>query len=101
MTGLRLLGQPVGSSTFAHKFFLKKFRDTRPRLEAKKLLKAVPDHQMALRLFYMRTMHKLPHLLGSDIQAERWYGWLGPLASGIDEMASCFLDSSPNENPFP
>ena len=75
--GLRLLGQPLGSRTFAASFLASKLKDN--KRDATALLEAVPNHQTALRLFAQCTLHKLPHLLASEVmyhftenQYERW-----------------------------
>ncbi|KAL7528024.1 hypothetical protein ACHAXR_002233, partial [Thalassiosira sp. AJA248-18] len=62
--GLCLLGQPIGSLEYAIKFFDDRMAEN--AATATKLLEAVPDHQTALRLFSQCTLHKLPHLLGSE-----------------------------------
>ncbi|KAL7533492.1 hypothetical protein ACHAXR_005267, partial [Thalassiosira sp. AJA248-18] len=94
--GLCLLGQPIGSLEYAVKFFDEKLAENKATANA--LLEAVPDHQTALRLFSQCTLHKLPHLLGSEVlyrftrsSHDEWNRWSGPLAVGIDEMANAFL----------
>ena len=62
---LRILGQPVGSTTFAEEFFQKRLEEN--KRDVAKLLKTVPNHHMALRLFAQCTLHKLPHLLGVEV----------------------------------
>ncbi|KAL7531480.1 hypothetical protein ACHAXR_004065, partial [Thalassiosira sp. AJA248-18] len=94
--GLCLLGQPIGSLDYTIKFFDDRMAEN--AATATKLLEAVPDHQTALRLFSQCTLHKLPHLLGSEVlyrflrsSHDAWNRWSGPLAVGIDEMANNFL----------
>ena len=94
--GLRLLGQPVGSLSFAKSFIDKQV--TIAEENATKLLQKVPDHQTALKLFSMCTLHKTPHLLGSEVlyrfqesAYERWDDWSGPLACRIDTMVNSFI----------
>ena len=84
-TGLRLLGHPVGSLTFAKSFFAAQIAQA--EAGAAKLLEKVPDHQTALCLFAQCTLHKTPHLLGSEVMHcfqetnyERWDDWSGPLS---------------------
>ena len=56
------------------------------------------DNYTALRLFTQCALHKLPHLLGSEVMYylqeiayERWYEWQGPLSVGTDQMVEGFL----------
>ena len=58
----------------------------------------VKDHHTALTLFAKCTLHKLPHLLGSEVLYNfspenygAWDEWKGPLAVGIDDMVESFL----------
>ena len=95
-TGLRLLGQPLGSTTFAKDFFASKLEEN--MADSSRLLDAVPDPHTALRLFSQCALHKLPHLLGSEVMYcfqessyERWNDWAGPLSVGIDTMVGDFL----------
>ena len=96
VTGIRLLGQPLGSLSFARSFFAQRLQEN--MADATKLLETVSDHQTALRLFAQCTLHKLPHLLGSEVlychtptANEQWDDWTGPLATGINSMVSSFL----------
>ena len=91
VTGIRLLGQPLGSLSFARSFFAQRLQEN--MADATKLLETVSDHQTALRLFAQCTLHKLPHLLGSEVlychtptANEQWDDWTGPLAIGINSM---------------
>ena len=99
--GLRLLGQPLGSADFAERFIATKIEEN--FADAKKLLEVVKDKHTALRLFSQCTLHKLPHLLGSEVlyrfQPEfykSWNEWTGPLATGIDRMVESVLASLTN-----
>ena len=95
-TGLRLLGQPLGLVTFAKQFFIDRLKAN--LADSSRLLEVVPDPHTALRLFSQCTLHKLPHLLGSEVMYyfqestyERWSDWTGPLSVGIDQMVNAFL----------
>ena len=95
-TGLRILGQPLGSTTFSHSFFIDRLKANLE--DSTKLTNNVPDPHTALRLFSQCTLHKLPHLLGSEVMYcfsetnyERWNDWVGPLSVGIDSMVNSFL----------
>ena len=75
--GVCLLGQPLGSLTYAQGFYAKKMVENLK--DAAKLLSVVSDKHMALRLFTKCTLHKLPHLLGLEVMYcfqemahERW-----------------------------
>ena len=63
--GLRILGQPLGSRTYALSFFDARLKEN--LLDATKLLNTVTDHHTALRLFIQCTLCKLPHLLGLEV----------------------------------
>ena len=95
--GFRLLGTPVGSSTFAQQFFTDQLHTTRE--EAIKLTSRITDHQTRLKLFSQCTINKLPHLLGADVMHnhtaefdnEQWYNWNGHLTEGIDSITNEFM----------
>jgi hypothetical protein len=62
---LRILGQPLGSRTYALSFFNARLKEN--LLDATKLFNTVTDHHTALRLFTQCTLHKLLHLLGLEV----------------------------------
>ena len=95
-TGLCLLGQPVGSPDFAAEFNAEHLSTN--RAEAARLLAAVLDRHTALRLFTQCTLHKLPHLLGTEmlysdnlVNGAEWDTWDSPLSRGVDSMVDGFL----------
>ena len=95
-TGLRLLGQPLGSTMFAKNFFVDRLEAN--AADSTRLLEAVPDPHTALRMFSQCTLHRLPHLLGPEVMYcfqestyERWNDWTGPLSVGIHQMVNSFL----------
>ena len=62
-------------------------------MDTSKLFNSVLDHHTALRLFTHCTLHKLSHLLGSEVlycfsksPYNSWNEWIGPLSVGIDQM---------------
>ena len=66
--------------------------------DSAKLTDNVPDPHTTLCLFAQCTLHKLPHLLGSDVMYcfsktnyEWWTDWVPPLSMGIDSMVNSFL----------
>lgn len=65
VTGICLPGQPHGSLSFARSFFAQRLQEN--MANATKLFETVSDHQTAIRLFSQCTLHKLPHLLGSEV----------------------------------
>ncbi|KAL7543814.1 hypothetical protein ACHAWF_011480 [Thalassiosira exigua] len=96
MLGLRLLGQPVGSSNFAIDFNALQIKAN--KAGAEKLLRTVPDRHTALRLFTQCTLHRLPHLLGSEVLyahdpavRQQWDAWVSPLSKSINVMAEGFI----------
>ena len=64
-TGFRLLGQPVGSATFATEFFDHRIDDVKKNITS--LLDNITDQQTRLRLFSQCIIQKLPHLLSADV----------------------------------
>ncbi|KAL7531883.1 hypothetical protein ACHAXR_004291 [Thalassiosira sp. AJA248-18] len=93
VTGIRLLGQPIGSPHFAKQFFQRRLRENLD--DANKLLEVVSNHHTALALFAKCTLHQLPHLLASEVMYQLhtrgytgWDDWNGYLATGIDNIFS-------------
>ena len=59
-TGIRFLGAPVGSQTFAEAFLLEAM--DRTRTDSSKLHAKITDLQTRLRLFEQCVIEQLPHL---------------------------------------
>ena len=66
--------------------------------DAAKLKEVVSNLHTCMRLFSQCTLHKLPHLLASEVlytadcaEPSLWYNWTGPLAKGIHKMTGDFL----------
>jgi hypothetical protein len=64
-TGFRLLGQPIGSPTFATTFLSYRVEAVKESLHS--LSTSITDKQTKLRLFSQGLLQRLPHLLSSDI----------------------------------
>ena len=95
-TGLCLLGQPLRSTSFARSFFTDRLKANLE--DSAKPVKTVPGPHTALRFFTQCTIHKLPHLMGSEVMYcfsetnyEWWSDWVGPMVVGIDDMVNSFL----------
>ena len=96
-SGFRLLGSPIGSTTFANEFFddqLKEMERT-----AHSISTHIPDLHTRLKLFTQCITQKIPHLLDSDVLHnhsneflnEEWYNWNGHLTNGYDQIVNNFL----------
>lgn len=91
-TGFRLLGQPVGSPTFATEFFTSSITAVKESLAS--LSTSITDKQTKLRIFSQCLLQCLPHLLSSDILYNlpvndpdpNWEDWNGPLTSNIPHI---------------
>ena len=95
-TGLRVLGQPVGSLQFAQAFFTKAIDTVESQLNH--LSCSITDKATLMKLFSTCALHKTPHLLGSEVlysldevNPTSWDAWNGPLASRIHHMVHKFL----------
>ena len=64
-TGIRLLGAPVGSQTFAEAFLLEAMDKT--KTDSAKLHVKITDLQTRLRLFKQCVIEQLLHLLGNEV----------------------------------
>ncbi|KAL7548493.1 hypothetical protein ACHAWF_011778 [Thalassiosira exigua] len=62
VSGLRLLGQQVGSSDFATEFNALQIEAN--KADAETILQTVQDRHTSLRLFTQCTLHRLPHRWG-------------------------------------
>ncbi len=106
-SGFRLLGQPVGSATFASNFFDCHIADIRRNITS--LLDNISDQQTRLRLFSQCIIQKLPHLLSADILFHLptdhpdppWKEWNGPLTSNINSVIKWFFSSLLTTLDFP
>ena len=100
-TGLRVLGQPVGSKQFAEDFFHAAMNKVEEQLHNRH--QNITDKATLMRLFNTCAMHKTPHLLGSEVLyfaddhvPDGWDAWNGPLAQRINSMAERFLSRITN-----
>ena len=64
-TGLRLLGQSLGSTSFVHSFFADHLQANME--DSAKLVDSVSEPHTAIRLFAQCTLHKLPHIMGYEV----------------------------------
>jgi hypothetical protein len=96
--GFRLLGTPVGSSTFANNFYDQQITTVNSTLSS--LENNITDIHTRMKLFTQCILQKLPHLLDSDIMHnypldidnnDNWFNWNGDLTSGIDGLIDRFL----------
>jgi hypothetical protein len=105
--GFRLLGTPVGSTSFANNFFLEQLEQT--HLQYTKLSTDITDLHTRLKLFNTCTIQKLPHLLGADIMhnmpldfdPNNWQAWSSPLVEGINNLITIFLTDLLNIQQIP
>jgi hypothetical protein len=65
ITGLRVLGVPIGSKQFCHKFHKERLRAAEE--EADTLYEGLSDLQTMTQLFKTCTLHKVTHLFSSDV----------------------------------
>jgi hypothetical protein len=93
---LQILGQPLGSCTYAPSFFATHLEEN--LLDASKHFNIGSDHHTSLCLFTQCTLHKLPHLMGSEVlycfsksSCNSWIKWIGPLSVRIDQMVEASL----------
>jgi hypothetical protein len=101
-SGFRLLGQPVGSATFASNFFDRHIADIRRNIN-------ISNQQTHLRLFSQCIIQKLPHLLSADVLFHLptdhpdppWKKWNSPLTSNIDSVIKWFFSSLLTTPDFP
>ena len=94
--GLRNLGQPLGSRTYALSFFDAQLKEN--LLDITKLFNTVTDHHTTLHLFTQCILHKLPHLMGLEVlycfaesSYNGWNEWISPLSVGVDQMVEASL----------
>jgi hypothetical protein len=105
-TGLRVLGQPVGSPDFCRDFLSNAIDNVEKQVDS--LFQSIDDRATLLRLFATCAMHKTPHLLGSEVlyfmdqvNPDSWDNWTGPLAHRIHSMAKNFLSRLTNNSSIP
>jgi hypothetical protein len=106
-TGFRLLGQPVGSPTFATEFLSYRVVGVKESLAS--LSTSITDKQTKLRLFSQCLLQSFPHLLSSNILYNlpvndpdpKWEDSNGPLTSDIEDIISTFFASLLNQPSIP
>ncbi len=105
--GFRLLGTPIGSTSFINEYFLQQLHTVNKQCIL--LTQQISDLQTHIKLFNTCTLQKLPHLLGSnimhnlpnDFNPSLWQSWNGPLTQGINQLINTFLQqlSTTDNNP--
>ena len=104
--GLRVLGAPVGSTSFCQNFLSKALN--RAKTDAKLLLKNLEDLQTILRIYSTCTAHKITHLFSSDVYntaveelPNNYYLWDSPLTQDFSQMTENVLTNITNSHTLP
>ena len=104
--GIRVLGTPVGSSTFKRQFIFN-ILDTIHK-DALTIISKIKCKQAALRLFSHCCITKIPHLLACVATCEinekadqDWFSWTSPITTAINHIESWFLASIVNASSIP
>lgn len=104
--GLRVLGVPVGSTTFCNAFLMKAI--AKAMKDSESLLNGLDDLQTILRLFSICTVHKMTHLFSSDVASSpicdlptNFYLWESPMTEKFTEMTNSMLSSITECNDIP
>jgi hypothetical protein len=106
MDRLRVLGAPIGSTTFCQEFLLKAF--SRAQSDAIKLVKNLEDLQTTLRLFSTCTAHKITHLFAHDVYntdlgdlSDNYWLWNSKLTDKFSEMTANLIANITNQHHLP
>jgi hypothetical protein len=105
--GFCLLGHPLGSATFANKFFTKCISVVKKCIIS--LNNSISDQQTKLCLFSHCIIQKIPPLLSSDVLYHLptnnpdppWEEWNGPLTNATDKILQPFLQTLLNVQHLP
>lgn len=104
--GLRILGVPIGSTSFCSNFILKALQ--KADSDASKLLSKLDDLQTILRLFSTCTANKVTHLFGCDVYNSNpdelpnaFFLWDSPLTTKFDTMTANLLENITNSQALP
>ena len=105
--GCRLLGHPIGSASFASKFFTTCTDAVAASISS--LSASISDPHTKLRLFSTCLIQKIPHLLSSDIMYHlphddpdpQWEAWNGPLTRTTDHIITSFMSSLLDSDEIP
>ena len=106
--GLRILGSPVGSSTFQQNFI----QDYLQMIEtdANNLLAGLDNDQTIIQLYRQCTSQRLNHLFPADVYAqaqtstctnESWDAWDSTTARAFDNINAHIIKSITNKNSVP
>jgi hypothetical protein len=112
--GLRILGSPVGSTTFQLDFINNYLQAARS--DAEKLLQTLNDEQTILQLYRACTAQRLTHLFSADVyatemhstkynhninEAGNWCNWTSALALDFDDMNQHVIKSLTKTDTLP
>ncbi|EED86272.1 predicted protein, partial [Thalassiosira pseudonana CCMP1335] len=98
ITGLRVLGVPIGSKQFCHQFHEDRLQAAAE--EADKLYEGLTDLQTMIRLFKTCTLHKVTHLFSSDVvhafngisaRPPDWDRWHSTMTDQFSTLLNSFL----------
>ena len=93
VNGLRILGSPIGSTTFQQEFIQDYLQ--KAKTDAANLLKGLEDEQTILQLYRQCTTQRLNHLFPADVyahahttqcNANSWHCWDSPTARAFDDL---------------
>ena len=109
--GLRVLGVPVGTTTFCKAFISKAMKNA--ATESTKVLAGLESEQTMLQLFRQCTVHKLMHLYASDVASkegdtndtssfpENWDCWSSAMTTDFTQMVNNFLCALTKQKQMP
>ena len=104
--GLRVLGAPIGSSSFCRDFLQAAM--SKAKLDSEKILNGLDDVQSMVRVYSMCTVHKLTHLFGTDVLntdgdalPRNYFLWQSELTNNFSEMTNSFIQSAITSEPLP
>ncbi|KAL7529651.1 hypothetical protein ACHAXR_003079, partial [Thalassiosira sp. AJA248-18] len=96
ITGLRILGVPIGNDDFCTTFHLQRVEAA--AADAKKVISGLNDKQTMLRVFKTSTLHKVTHLFVSDVASSNptmlptdWHLWSSAMSTRFSEIMNSFL----------
>eukprot|EP00956_Cyclotella_meneghiniana_P041000 scaffold211404_cov36-Cyclotella_meneghiniana.AAC.3 len=104
--GLRVLGAPIGSTSFCRNFLLSAL--SKAKADSSKILDGLDDVQSMVRVYSMCTVHKLTHLFGSDVintapdnLPTNYFLWNSNLTSEFSNMTNSFIQAAIGSEPLP
>ena len=102
--GLRVLGVPIGSSSFCKDFIKEQVH--KMQSDGDLILAGLDDPQTQLQLFKTCTAHKLTHLYAADVLnsnelPNNWHLWSSDLADEVTTLTKNFLTKLTNRSSLP